>query len=138
MSARTAIVKPNLPQRHDSEQIARWRSDARDVSVTPAFKHKNRSPHGGPDSETAGQDYFALKPSLHGNVISATFTVPHILYEKGKLEWVRSSSRAYLDCLVLTILGNWSSFLAFWPCRLPVALVARGGPFATHRGGLDR
>ncbi|OAA34071.1 trehalose-phosphatase [Beauveria brongniartii RCEF 3172] len=102
MSARTAIVKPNLPTRHDSEQIARWRSDARDVPVTPAFRHKNRSPHGGPDSETAGQDYFALKPSLHGNVISATFTVPHILYEKGKLEWEtghRFWRSGHVDCL---------------------------------------
>ncbi len=138
MSARTVTIKPNLPQRRDSEQLARWRSDVRNVPVTPAFGHEHKSLHGKVDPEAAGQDYFGLKPALHGNVISATFTVPHILYEKGKLQWVSSFSIADCYRCVLTVLGNWPSFLAFWACRLSVALVARAGPFATYCGGLDR
>lgn len=141
MSAKTATIKPNLPQRRESEQLARWRSDARNVPVTPAFGHEHRNIHGKPDSETAGQDYFGLKPSLHGTVISATFTVPHILRKKRKLEWVRNPSPTldYLMLvLLLTLAGNWPSLLAVRPCRLFVALVARPGPSAAHRGGLDR
>ncbi|KAJ4159990.1 uncharacterized protein LMH87_007925 [Akanthomyces muscarius] len=102
MSARTVTIKPNLPQRRDSEQLARWRSDARNVPVTPAFGHEHKSLHGKVDPEAAGQDYFGLKPALHGNVISATFTVPHILYEKGKLQWEtghRFWRSGHVDCL---------------------------------------
>ncbi|XWX00031.1 hypothetical protein V2A60_008047 [Cordyceps javanica] len=83
MSAKTTTVKS---QRHDFEQITPC-SDARNVPVTPGFELESRGLHGKPDTETAGQDHSGWKPSVHGDVISATFTVPHILYEKGRLEW---------------------------------------------------
>lgn len=87
MTARTVTIRPDLPQKRESEHLARWRSDARNLPVTPAFGHEKRQFYNVPESE----GYFGLKQQLPptGNVISATFTLPHVWYKKEKLQWVR-------------------------------------------------
>ncbi|EGX88105.1 trehalose-phosphatase [Cordyceps militaris CM01] len=104
MSARTASIRPDLPQKRESEALARWRSDAQNVPVTPAFGHEKQSLHAKLGSETTGQDYFGQNPPpLQGNVISVTFTLPRILYKAGKLEWDTDNRfwrSGHLDCLL--------------------------------------
>ncbi|KAJ3493234.1 hypothetical protein NLG97_g4868 [Lecanicillium saksenae] len=102
MPAKTTTMRPRLPEKRDSEQLARWRSDARNIPVTPSFGHERKNFHAGFDSDAADQDYFGLKPPLRGNVISATFTIPHILYKKGRLEWETGHHfwrSIHVDCL---------------------------------------
>ncbi|TQV91264.1 trehalose-phosphatase [Cordyceps javanica] len=121
MSIRTATAntRPNLPQKRVSEQLASWRSEARNIPVTPAFGHERKNLHAKLDSETISQDYFGTNPSAQGNVISATFTTPHIVYKKGKLEWDtdhRFWRSAHLDCLShLTVSqGPWQHTVVAW------------------------
>ncbi|KAJ6780085.1 hypothetical protein PWT90_01014 [Aphanocladium album] len=102
MTASTTTMRPSLPQKRESEQLARWRSDARDIPVTPAFGHERKNFDAGFDSDAVGKDYFGFQKPLSGNVISATFTIPHILYRKGKLEWEtghRFWRSMHVDCL---------------------------------------
>ncbi|OAA58146.1 trehalose-phosphatase [Cordyceps fumosorosea ARSEF 2679] len=84
MSSRAAKNGPNYFNQSDSEDAVDWTTGPRNVPVTPAFGREKQEYQAKASSEKAKQDYFGLCPSLKGNVISATFTIPHILYRKGK------------------------------------------------------
>ncbi|KGQ03393.1 Trehalose-phosphatase [Beauveria bassiana D1-5] len=102
MSAKTATMRPNLPPKRDSEQLALWRRDKQSIPVTPAFGSEKKKMQAKIDSTTVGQDYFDSNPSPKGNVISATFTIPHISYKNGKLgsdNDHRFWRSGHLDCL---------------------------------------
>lgn len=68
--------------------LAQQRHDARNIPVTPAFGLEKKSTHVNGKSGSEVKDYFGDARTLKGSVISATFTIPHVLHKKGKSEWV--------------------------------------------------
>ncbi|KAF1738500.1 Trehalose-phosphatase [Beauveria bassiana] len=84
MTTKTASTRPSMLRSNDSVQLAQEKQDIGKIPVTPAFGLENKGAHANVCRVT---DYFGAARTQHGSVISATFTVPHVLHNKGKYEW---------------------------------------------------
>ena len=95
MSAKAASSGSSQPIRNDSVLPAHLRKDVVDVPVTPTLSFKNNlntvhdyferqsGPGGKVKTQNAGNGR-----QEHGNIISATFTIPTIVQKKNGAKWV--------------------------------------------------